>query len=219
MFELIESETGNILHPMKQTLTIPTGWDDVTIRQFQDYTRAMDLANTTREKIVATLTTMCNIDEAHVMHLPSPTTEKIMKTLTFLGELPRGDEPLVQTFNFGDVDFGFIPNWTRLTLGEYVDLETYTTNGNMVENLHKVLAIMYRPITNRALHQYEIASYEPSDEMANIMMDVTMDIAISAAVFFYTIAERFAIDMGHYLNQRMEDPPTTHSGLNGVGIE
>jgi hypothetical protein len=35
----------------------------------------------------------------------------------------------------------------------------------------------------------------------------------------YTRAERFALDMGHYLNQRREDPPTTHSGLNGVGIE
>lgn len=204
---------------MKKTIQVPTSWADITIRRFQDYTRSIDIAKTDREKVFATITTMCGLTDEEAEALPQKDANKIVESLAFLLDAPSGDEPLVQTFVFREVAFGFIPNWTRLTLGEYVDLETYTASGNMVENLHKAMAVMYRPINNTALHQYDIVEYVPNEDMEQVMLDLTMDIAVSASVFFYNIAERFAADMRHYLNQLKDDPPTTRSGINGVGIE
>lgn len=204
---------------MNKTLTIPTSWDDITIGQFQEYThRVGDSADNTH-KVEQALLVLCNIDEADVQRLSAKDMMRVMSLLQFIDSEPVDSTGLVQQMEIAGIEVGFIPNWTQLTLGEYVDLESYCVGGDMVMNLHKAVALMYRPITNRALHQYEIAPYNPNPLVQESMKQVPMSVAVSAVVFFYNIGKAFASDL-----QSSSRPPKgqigpTHSGLNGAGIE
>lgn len=200
-------------------LQVPTSWKDISVKQFQDYTGASELAKDTEEKVVAALTILCGMQEEDVHRLTAKDMMRLMQLLSFIESDPAKDTELVQRFTLHDIEFGFIPNWTRLTLGEYVDLETYTSQHNFVTHLHKAMALMYRPITATSLHQYEIAPYEPNQIMQRAMEEAPMNVAVSAVVFFYNIARAFASDMQSYLPQLRDNNPTTRSGLNGVGTE
>lgn len=204
---------------MIKKLNIPTSWDDVTIRQFQQYTQAIKIADTEEQKMRVALHTLCGVKPEELSKLNSKDAHDIINRLKFLSAEPKGDESLIQKFTLDGVRYGFIPNWTQLTLGEYVDLEAYTTQGELTDHLHKAMALMYRPVTAESLHQYDIEAYEPDERRNSAMLDMPMNIAVGALVFFYTIGRAFAIDMRSYLNQLKRDDRPTSSGLNGVGIE
>lgn len=204
---------------MIKTLQIPTSWDDITIRQFQQYNEAIGIADSAEQKMRVALHTLCGVEPEELSKLSNKDAQTIITKLAFLSSEPKGNESLVQKITLEGVEYGFIPNWTQLTLGEYVDLEHYTTGHDLTKNLHKAMALMYRPITSTALHQYDIEAYEPNEHRARLMLDMPMSVAVGALVFFYTIGRAFAIDMRSYLNQLKGQSPPTSSGLNGVGIE
>lgn len=204
---------------MKTTLTIPTSWNDITIGQFQEYNEVVGDSTEVKDKVHAALRILCGMTEEQVEGLTAKDMMRVMQLLSFLESEPAGDEELIQRMRIEGVDIGFIPNWTKLTLGEYVDLESYCVGHDMVSNLHKAMAVMYRPIENEALHQYELVPYEPNPIVQETMKQVPMNVAVSAVVFFYNIARAFANDL-----QSSSNPPTgllgpTRSGLNGAGTE
>lgn len=204
---------------MKKNVTIPTKWEDVTVRQFQLYSASIKIADTDEQKMRVALHTLCGMSDKEIKGMSVKDAHTMIGRLAFLSDDPKGDEALVQKFTLDGVEYGFIPNWTQLTLGEYIDLETYTSSGKMTEHLHEALGLMYRPITSTALHQYEIEPYEVDDRRNKLMLDLPMNIAVGAIVFFYTIGRAFATDMRYYLNRLKEAELARRSGLNGAGIE
>ena len=40
--------------------------------------------------------------------------------------------------------YGFIPNLSEITMGEYIDIEGHCKEAH--NNLHKIMSILYRPI-------------------------------------------------------------------------
>jgi len=204
---------------MNKTLNIPTSWDDITIGQFQEYTRRVGDSADNTHKVEQALIVLCGIDEADVQRLTAKDMMRIMTLLQFIDSEPADETGLVQQMEIAGVEVGFIPNWTQLTLGEYVDLESYCVGGDMVMNLHKAVALMYRPITMQALHQYEIAPYNPNPLVQESMKQVPMSVAVSAVVFFYNIGKAFAKDLQSSSRRPKGLTGPTHSGLNGAGIE
>lgn len=204
---------------MKKNVTIPTKWEDVTVRQFQHYSALIGIAVTDEQKMRVALQALCGMTHSEIKAMSVKDGQEMMKRLAFLSQEPKGDEALIQKFTMNGVQYGFIPNWTQLTLGEYIDLEAYTSTGKMTEHLHEALGLMYRPIIHEALHQYEIEPYELDDRRNKAMLDVPMNIAVGAMVFFYTIGRAFAIDMRSYLNRLKEEELVRRSKLNGAGTE
>ena len=114
-----------------------------------------------------------------------------MKELDFIVshvlELLNKEAKLQHRFKMTDpsgktVEFGFMPNMDEMSLGEYIDLEKYVSDW---ADMHKALAVMYRPITKGNKDFYDIESYEGSDKYADIMKDAPVTVAIGAMVFFY----------------------------------
>ena len=101
---------------------------------------------------------------------------------------------LVQRFKMtgGDgvtLEFGFIPNLDKMTFGEYIDLESYITDW---DNMHKAMAVMYRPIVAGKKHLYEIEPYEGSERWAEVMKDAPVNVALGAMVFFYRLGTKLS---------------------------
>lgn len=111
--------------------------------------------------------------------------------------------------------YGFIPDWSKLTVAEYADLETYCNQG-LFMHLDRAMAVMYRPITREAHGMYDIETYEPSKERRELMRDCPMSVCVSAVVFFCRIQKVSATTTQRY-SREMAAAKKTRYKRNGGG--
>jgi len=90
------------------------------------------------------------------------------------------ETPFNPIFHLNGKDYGFIPNLNDITFGEFTALSKI---GVEKENLHKLMSILFRPITNKLGDKYEIEPY--NGQSADVMLDAPMD-AVSGALFFFS---------------------------------
>ena len=91
---------------------------------------------------------------------------------------------LKQRFFIGKQEFGFIPSLEEITVGELNDIDQYISDWSQ---MHKAMAVLYRPIVSTFGMRYDIEKYEGSDKYAGQMLEMPLDIAIGAMLFFWTL--------------------------------
>ena len=96
----------------------------------------------------------------------------------------KKESELIRRFDLKGVDMGFVPNLEFISLGEYVDLEEYIQDW---DNMHKAMAVLYRPVNFKSKQTYTIAPYEPSDDISELMKDMPLSVVMSSMVFFYNL--------------------------------
>ena len=101
----------------------------------------------------------------------------IEQVSTVLTQKPKFE----QTWKFGDIEFGFIPDLENISWGEYIDIES---NLDKFEGLHRAMAVLYRPITNRLKDTYEIEDYRGDNSYEDVMKHLPLSIALGASLFF-----------------------------------
>ena len=104
----------------------------------------------------------------------------------------NSDTPLVNTFKMkgtdgAEVEFGLIPNLDKMSYGEWEDLENYIWDN---KNMHRAMAVLYRPLVWQLGGKYRIHQYEGTDFYAELMREMPIDIALGAKVFFYRLATK-----------------------------
>jgi hypothetical protein len=75
---------------------------------------------------------------------------------------PKQKETFIDRFELDGIQYGFIPNWKEMSFAEYIDLDTLITKpqNEILDFLHVILAIMYRPIINdKKKHNFKIEKY------------------------------------------------------------
>jgi hypothetical protein len=80
-----------------------------------------------------------------------------------LGLFPDSKYPFYDKFELDGIEYGFIPSWKNMSFAEFVDLDTLLTKKpeEIIENLHIICAIMYRPITSyKKKNDFEIEKYD-----------------------------------------------------------
>ena len=105
--------------------------------------------------------------------------------ITYLSEyilslFPPNDYPFIDKFELKGVEYGFIPSWKNMSFGEFVDLDTLLNKKpeEIVDNLHIICAIMYRPIISKKkdhdfqIEVYEVKSMEERAELFKKELDV-----------------------------------------------
>ena len=81
-------------------------------------------------------------------------SEYIVNTLT---EMFEQKPNLVTKFKLNNKEYGFHPQLDDLTLGEYIDLDTFIGDW---ENIEKAMAVLYRPVVNKLKDKYTIEEYK-----------------------------------------------------------
>lgn len=89
------------------------------------------------------------------------------------------------TFKIKDVEFGFIPNFDKITAGEYRDLTLYSQD---VAEMHKLMAVLFRPIKSKIGNNYKIVEYNGTEKRAEVMKYMPLSIVNGAIVFFSSLA-------------------------------
>ena len=89
-----------------------------------------------------------------------------------------------------EVEFGLIPNLDKMTYGEWEDLENYIWDN---KNMHRAMAVLYRPLVYNIGDKYKIHEYRGTDFYAEVMREMPIDIALGAKVFFYRLATKLGV--------------------------
>ena len=118
------------------------------------------------------------------------------------------------------VEFGLIPNFDKMSYGEFVDLEKYLF---VDKDFHRAMAVMYRPIKFKNKDSYLIHDYKGTEYLADVMRDTPLDVALGARVFFYRLATKLSNFTMAYtlkeLQQKQEGRTDEHSVKSGETIK
>ena len=187
--------------------TIPATLRDVRLSQWQRYIDVYDKnkdEDATEFLNKKVLEIFCDIKLSDVDKIGLNVFDD---TLVHLSYVLNSKPELSQTFKLEGTDgvvveFGMIPNLDKMSYGEFIDLEKYLFSD---KELHKAMAVLYRPIKFKSKDKYLIHEYKGTSYMADVMKDTPLDVAISARVFFYRLATKLGnYTMAYTLKQLQE---------------
>ena len=208
-------------------LSIPQRLADIKLEQYQKYIKVLDSIDKEAEDSadfinLKALEIFCGLELKESYKLPMKSFETVLEAIANCLQEPT---PLVKRFwfrgsNKTEVEFGMIPDLNNISFGEYIDLDRYISDWSQ---MHKAMAILFRPITAKKGEFYEIEEYEGSDKYAGYMLHMPANVAIGALVFFYRLGMKLSKHTMDYSLKEMT--PSQRSQveskfleLNGVGI-
>lgn len=197
---------------MKAKLRVPTELNDISLKQYQEYLKAVEgLEN---EDLIKqrTIEHFCEVSLSAVLLIKISEVHRICNELDVMF---AADKPLIQTFKIGDQEFGMIPNLEEMTFGEYIDLDSYVTDW---QNMHKAMAVLFRPITKKVGDKYEILEYEGTDKATeDLMQFAPLGVVMGAMVFFYSLGKELLRALDSSLKAEVVELISQHSNnsMNG----
>jgi hypothetical protein len=198
---------------MKLTINIPETLNEVTLKQYQKWLKIADgkeLDSFLQQKMVEIF---CNIPLKNVLQIKAIDINKICEQLS---KLFTKEPKFIDRFTMNEKEFGFIPKLDDISFGEFVDLDTYLADWEM---MNKAMGVLFRPITYKKKNQYLIEDYESSDKYD--MTETTLDVVFGSLVFFYSLRNELQKTILSYLATQKEIELPQHlqdSLLNGAGI-
>lgn len=111
--------------------------------------------------------------------------------------------------------YGFIPDWSEFTTGEYIDMEEWSKD--LTANATKVMHLLYRPITRQYKDKYEIEKYNGSAGHKDFAK-VSAQEFYGALLFFSTTRKELAFNLAQSLAKETLLLLKKQSPPSGVGI-
>ena len=167
---------------MKVELTVPTSLSDIPLNQYQKFIKAFEGKDELTDEYAGLkmLEIFCGLKIDDALKIKMSDMNIIVNKLNeCLSEKPA----LITRFQIGNTEFGFIPQLDDLTFGEFVDLENTISDW---DSMHKAMAVLYRPITQRLKGKYQIEEYR-GDSWHNAMLNMPASVAVSAITFFFLL--------------------------------
>lgn len=213
---------------MSQTITlnIPSSLQDIKLNQYQKYVR--DVQHLTEKEEMTEeqsefanlklLECFCGITMKEAYKLPMTEFNFI---INHINEMFKKQSKHILHFDMTDpnnntVKFGFIPQLENISMGEFVDLEKYIGDW---QQMHKAMAVLYRPVIHKRKEFYIIEDYEGSDKYSEVMLDSPIEAAIGAMVFFYNLSKELSKHLMDSLVNRLKEDSDLQEALtlNGDG--
>ena len=203
---------------MKAKIVVPTSLSEITLGQYQHFQSvAKNFDEDKHNEFLKQkmLEIFCNVELAKVLFIEKKAVQDISGRIN---QLFTGKYELKRTFEMNGVEFGFIPNLDKITQGEYIDLDTYFTDW---KQMHKAMAVLFRPIVSRRKDHYELRDYEGTDEFAELMKFTPLDVALGAYVFFYHLGDELLSSTLNFLKEEAKEVVSQwerNSKVSGDGI-
>jgi len=183
---------------MKLELIIPSSLSDISLSQYKKFHKIQEANFKSHFINIKMIEIFCNLDEKTARMLKFSDATKVINILTnMLNEKPQ----LVRTFKMNGINYGLIPNLDEMSLGEYVDLDTYIGNW---DEMQIAMNVLYRPIKEQIGEKYTIEDY--SIESKDALKEIPMDVVLGAIFFLYNLGiELSQVMMDYFQNQKTQD--------------
>lgn len=195
----------------KASITVPSSMDEITLGRYQQFIKETDVENATEELVAnKIIEVFCNIpkSESYKMKVSS-----LFNISNKIAEVLNQKPSLITKFKMGDTTFGFIPKLDDMTMGEYVDLDSFITDWS---TMHQAMAVLYRPIKQMRKGKYVIHDYD-GDTFHESMKDMPLSVAMSSMLFFYRLENDLLKSMTDFSEVESQKKLATLEDV-GVGI-
>lgn len=196
---------------MELKLVVPTSLDEITLDQYQRFARIEGEGEFKQMKM---LEIFCNVPFSELPNVRLVDAVNVLNTLTkTLSEKPG----LTKFIELEGTKYGFIPALNEISLGEFVDLDSYISDW---ATMHKAMSVLYRPVTKEKGERYDIEPYTATDERDEIMKQMPASVVLGALVFFYRLGNVLATHTLRSLAKQQTTPTQEKrsSDKSGDGI-
>tara|TARA_R100000655_G_scaffold37955_1_gene72737 strand:- start:1055 stop:1696 length:642 start_codon:yes stop_codon:yes gene_type:complete len=176
-------------------------WSDVTLEKWLKLVK-YDSLSTSEE----TLNTISLLSDMPKKLIKSLSIKDIAVILNKLSEIQKeAKNNLKKVITIDNVEYGFHPDLDEITLGEYADIETIFKNG-IEKSMPELMAILYRPITNKKDELYDIAAYDGNIRLrAEQMKKMSAEQVQSALVFFWSFVNELLVILPSCLTEQTKE--------------
>jgi|TARA_R110002012_G_C11612000_1_gene608243 hypothetical protein len=202
---------------MKVEMYIPDTLNEITLAQYQKYIKYQKDNDDENFLAIKMIEVFCGLRNHTVRSMKAKSIRDICKILTdMFNEKPQ----LVKQFEMKGITYGFVPDLENITFGEYIDLDTFIGD---FENMHKAMAVLYRPITQSYKDKYTIEKY--TGDKYEDMINMPMDAVFSSILFFYHLGMELSTVMMNSLETQEEENLVQYlssiesgDGINQFGV-
>jgi len=198
---------------MKANINVPTELNEITLKQYQKFLKVQDSSKDNNFIQTKMIEIFCRVKPQDALSIKLSDANRIANLISNMFE----EKPdLVKSFYLGGVEYGFVPDLDEITLGEYIDLDTYMGDW---ENIHTAMNVLYRPIKQKLGDKYLIEDYNV--ETKDLLLHMPMDAVFGSIIFFYRLGIELSQTMMNYLENKEEKQLLDVLDLqrNGDGIQ
>mgnify|MGYP003658395100 FL=1 len=178
---------------MKFELTIPSDLSEISLKQYKKFLKIQESNEDSYFLQCKMIEIFCNLDAKSVRLLKLTDADRVVQILNKMFE---AKPQIIRTFKLGDIEYGLIPSLDEISLGEYVDLDTYMGDW---QNMQIAMNVLYRPIKQKIGDKYLIKEYDV--ESKDVLQEIPMDVVFGAVFFFYNLG----IDLSKVMMDYLED--------------
>tara|TARA_R100001443_G_C3346444_1_gene175726 strand:- start:108 stop:857 length:750 start_codon:yes stop_codon:yes gene_type:complete len=203
---------------METKIKIPTELSEISLGDYQRFVDVSEKSNDDTFIFEKMVEIFCNIQLMEVIQIKWTDVQYIANKIT---QAFQKKPEFKNRFKIKDIEFGFIPSLEDISFGEFIDLQN---NIDKIEDFHKAMAVMYRPIIESRKDKYLIEEYVSSANYSEVMKFAPVDVALAAKVFFCDLQKELLSSTIIYLKDLMmkEDSESFRKEFslqnNGVGI-
>ena len=135
----------------------------------------------------------CKVSLKEVYRMKYKDSEEV---ITMLDKTFNDKPSLVRKFKLGKTQYGFHPSLDDMTLGEYIDLDTYIGDW---DNIEKAMNVLYRPIITSVGDKYAIDDYTVDND--KYLLDMPMS-AVTSSIFFLM---KLGVDLSNHILKSLEE--------------
>ena len=117
---------------MRVKINVPNNLSEITLSQYQEFLKFQK--DNEDENVLASkmIEIFCGISLKDAYQMKAKDVHRITN---ILADMFEQKPQLIQRFSMNNIEYGFIPNLDEMTLGEYVDLDTYLSKWDQIEKL------------------------------------------------------------------------------------
>ena len=203
---------------METKIKIPTELSEISLGDYQRFVDVSEKSNDDTFIFEKMVEIFCNIQLMEVIQIKWTDVQHIAGRIS---QAFQKKPEFKNRFKIKDIEFGFIPSLEDMSFGEFIDLQS---NIDKIENFHKAMAVLYRPIVESRKDKYLIEDYVSSANYAEVMKFAPADVSLAAKVFFCDLQKELLSSTIIYLKDLMmkEDSESFRKEFslqnNGVGI-
>lgn len=137
--------------------------DEITVTHYGEMMRRMSLSESVIDKAHDVIGVLLNIPYTILRELDP---EQMAELSIYLqNKVTSHDVGYIPSFTFKEVEYVGV-TFNKLTFGEYVDIVNLVRNeASIYMNIHKICALLYRPIVNGKISLYDIEQHEEQSEI------------------------------------------------------
>jgi len=199
---------------MKADLLIPNKLSEISLKQYQKFLKVQENYDNDYLIQCKMIEIFCNLEPEMVLRLKVGEADKITK---ILNSIFKEETKLIRRFKLDGIEYGLIPDFDDMSLGEYIDLDTHIGNW---DNILIAMNVLFRPIDKKIGEKYTIKEYDiTSNEKLN---EMPVDIVLGAVFFLYNLGLDLSKTMIIYLEEHQKDSSAHqqifHENMDGIKL-